>query len=174
MNRILVFLLFSLSAPVWSYSQQPADRDTKVSLDIPDADLKSALRQLADLYHLDLVIPDSIVGRTSVKLRDVTWPQALKVLLEPIGWTYRIDGQVIVLERAASVAQTEQNRDTSIESIFAIQSSVAKSALRDADYAEALAEFHWNFYTALMKKGFTKEQAMRIVTEFKPHGESHN
>jgi hypothetical protein len=40
---------------------------------------------------------------------------------------------------------------------------LAKEILRDKDFADALAEFQWNYYHALIKHGFSKEEALKIV-----------
>lgn len=46
-------------------------RDT-LSVDFPDEEIRRILRNVADLFELNLVIPDTLMGRTSLKLRDVT------------------------------------------------------------------------------------------------------
>src|SRR6188508_643321 len=48
------------------------DKDT-LSVDFPDEDIKTILRNVADLFELNLVVPDTLTGKTSIKLRDVTW-----------------------------------------------------------------------------------------------------
>src|SRR5450432_2483344 len=61
-------------------------KDT-LSVDFPDEEIRTVLRNVADLFELNLVIPDTLQGKTSVKLRDVTWRQIFKVVLEPVGYT---------------------------------------------------------------------------------------
>jgi type IV pilus assembly protein PilQ len=41
------------------------------------------------------VIPDTLQGRTSIKLRDVTWRQIFRVVLSPVGFTYVEEGNII-------------------------------------------------------------------------------
>ena len=62
--------------------------EEKISVDFPDEDVRTILRNIADLFELNLVIPDTLQGRTSLKLRDITWQQAFDVVLEPLGFTY--------------------------------------------------------------------------------------
>jgi type IV pilus assembly protein PilQ len=70
------------------------DKDT-LSVDFPDEDIKTILRNVADLFELNLVVPDTLTGKTSIKLRDVTWEQIFKVVLSPVGYTYVKDGNII-------------------------------------------------------------------------------
>lgn len=70
------------------------DRDT-LSVDFPDEDIKTILRNVADLFELNLVVPDTLTGKTSIKLRDVTWRQIFQVVLAPVGYTYIEEGNII-------------------------------------------------------------------------------
>lgn len=69
-------------------------KDT-LSVDFPDEEIRTVLRNVADLFELNLVIPDTLQGKTSVKLRDVTWRQIFKVVLEPANYTFVEDGNII-------------------------------------------------------------------------------
>lgn len=69
--------------------------DETITIDFPDEEIRSVLRNVADLYELNLVIPDALVGRTSVKLREVTWEQVFEVALSPVGYTYVRDNNII-------------------------------------------------------------------------------
>lgn len=70
------------------------DKDT-LSVDFPDEEIKTILRNVADLFELNLVVPDTLTGKTSIKLRDVTWEQIFTVVLTPVGYTYVKDGNII-------------------------------------------------------------------------------
>jgi len=66
-----------------------------ISVDFPDEDVRTILRNVADLFELNLVIPDTLQGRTSIKLRNITWRQAFEVVLDPLGFTYVEDRNII-------------------------------------------------------------------------------
>ncbi len=70
------------------------DEET-ISVDFPDEDVRTILRSVADLYDLNLVIPDSLQGRTSVKLNNITWSQVFEVVLEPLKYTFIEDRNII-------------------------------------------------------------------------------
>lgn len=66
-----------------------------LSVDFPDEEIRVILRNIADLFELNLVIPDTLQGRASLKLREVTWKQIFDVILHPVGFTYVEDGNII-------------------------------------------------------------------------------
>ena len=78
------------------------NKDT-LSVDFPDEEIRSVLRNVADLFELNLVIPETLQGKTSVKLRDVTWRQIFQVILSPVGYTFVEDGNIIKIVTADSL-----------------------------------------------------------------------
>ncbi len=76
-----------------------------LSVDFPDEDIRNILRNVADLFELNLVVPDTLQGRTSIKLRDVTWRQIYQVVLAPVGFTYIEDGNIIKVVSNDSLLQ---------------------------------------------------------------------
>lgn len=66
-----------------------------VSVDFPDEEIRTILRIVADLYDLNLVIPDTLTGRASIKLRNVGWRQVFDVVLSPVGFTFVEEDNII-------------------------------------------------------------------------------
>ncbi len=64
------------------------ESDEGVTVNYRDEDVRTILRSVADLYELNLVIPDTLQGRTSLKLRNVSWQSIFDLVLEPLGFTY--------------------------------------------------------------------------------------
>lgn len=69
-------------------------KDT-LSVDFPDEEIRNVLRNVADLFELNLVIPEALQGKTSIKLRDVTWRQIFTVVLQPVNYTFVEEGNII-------------------------------------------------------------------------------
>jgi len=86
------------------------DRDT-LSVDFPDEEIRNILRNVADLFELNLVIPDTLQGNTSIKLRDVTWRQIFEVTLGPVGYTYVEEGNIIKVVSLESLLQEPTTTD---------------------------------------------------------------
>jgi type II secretory pathway component GspD/PulD (secretin) len=99
MKNILI-ILFALIACQQCFPIEPKeDGGTKhrswndtISVDFPDEDIRTIIRNAADLYRLNVIIPDSLTGNTSLKLKDVTWRDIFDVALRDSGYTYSIKG----------------------------------------------------------------------------------
>lgn len=92
------------SASIATKSTNDFGADT-LSVDFPDEDIRNILRNVADLFELNLVVPDTLQGRTSIKLRDVSWRQIYQVVLTPVGFTYVEDGNIIKVVSNDSLLQ---------------------------------------------------------------------
>jgi type II secretory pathway component HofQ len=75
-----------------------------ISVDFPEEDVRDIIRSVAELYELNVVIPDSLAGSVSIKLRDVTWQQVFDVVLEPLNYTYIFDGNIIKIKSQDELA----------------------------------------------------------------------
>jgi type IV pilus assembly protein PilQ len=75
-----------------------------ISVDFPEEDVRDIIRSVAELYELNVVIPDSLAGSVSIKLRDVTWQQVFDVVLEPLSYTYIVDGNIIKIKSLEELA----------------------------------------------------------------------
>jgi type IV pilus assembly protein PilQ len=108
-------------------------KDT-LSVDFPDEDIRTILRNVADLFELNLVIPETMQGKTSIKLRDVTWRQIFEVVLTPIGYTYIEQGTIIKIVSLESLAAEPVNTEIFVfnyaraSEIMPIVSSLVESA----------------------------------------------
>ena len=86
-------------------SGKDASGHETLSVDFPDEEIRNILRNVADLFELNLVIPETLQGKTTVKLRDVTWRQIFQVVLSPVGYTYVEDGSIIKIVSNESLQQ---------------------------------------------------------------------
>ncbi len=85
-----------------------------LSVDFPDEEIRNILRNVADLFELNLVIPDTLQGNTSIKLRDVTWRQIFEVVLAPVGYTFVEEGNIIKIVSQESLLQEPVTTDVFI------------------------------------------------------------
>jgi type IV pilus assembly protein PilQ len=89
------------------------NKDT-LSVDFPDEDIRTILRNVADLFELNLVVPDALQGKTSIKLHDVSWRQIFEVVLTPVGYTYIDEAGIIKVVSMASLAEEPVNTEVFI------------------------------------------------------------
>lgn len=80
-----------------------SDAET-ISVDFPEEDVRDIIRSVAELYELNVVIPEMLAGSVSIKLRDVTWQQVFDVVLEPLNYTYIVDGNIIKIKSQDELA----------------------------------------------------------------------
>ncbi|MBC2593432.1 hypothetical protein H5P28_04080 [Ruficoccus amylovorans] len=79
--------------------------DDTISVDFPDEEVRTIIRNVADLYDLNVVIPETLVGNTTIKLRNVTWRQVFEVVLQPLGYTYVEDRNIIKVKSMDELMQ---------------------------------------------------------------------
>ncbi len=117
------------STPVIIEDAAPAgatrqDNQDTLSVDFPDEDIRTILRNVADLFELNLVVPDTLQGKTSIKLRDVTWRQIFQVVLSPVGYTYVEEGNIITV-----VSQDQLLMEPVVTEVFLIDYARASDIL---------------------------------------------
>ena len=66
-----------------------------VSVDFRDQDIRDILSNVADLFEINLVMPETLQGKQTIKLRDVTWRQIFTNVLAPVNYTFVEDGNII-------------------------------------------------------------------------------
>jgi type II secretory pathway component GspD/PulD (secretin) len=76
-----------------------------LSVDFPDEEIRDILRDVAELFDLNIVIPQTLQGKASVKLHDVTWHQIFAVVLTPVGYTFVEDGNIVKIVSNESLTQ---------------------------------------------------------------------
>jgi type IV pilus assembly protein PilQ len=79
-------------------------KDT-LSVDFPDEDIRTILRNVADLFELNIIIPETLQGKTTIKLRDVTWRQIFQNILAPVGYNFLEEGNIVKIVSNESLQQ---------------------------------------------------------------------
>jgi type IV pilus assembly protein PilQ len=97
-------------AGVATKSRDATGRDT-LSVDFPDEDVRNILRNVADLFELNIIMPDTLQGKTTIKLRDVTWRQIFQSVLAPVNYTYVEEGNIIKIVSNESLLQEPVSTD---------------------------------------------------------------
>ncbi|MEM1223649.1 MAG: secretin N-terminal domain-containing protein, partial [Verrucomicrobiota bacterium] len=99
-----------------------------ITVDFPDEDVRTILRNVADLFDLNLVIPDTLQGRTSLKLNNVTWRQVFEIVLEQQDFTYIEDRNIIRIKSIEEI--TTEPVDTRVFVVSFAQASQLESSIR--------------------------------------------
>jgi type II secretory pathway component GspD/PulD (secretin) len=91
-------------------SKDATGHDT-LSVDFPDEDIRNILRNVADLFELNIIMPETLQGKTTIKLREVTWRQIFHNVLDPVGYTYVEDGNIIKIVSKESLNEEPVTTD---------------------------------------------------------------
>lgn len=65
------------------------------SFSLREADVKDILRAIGKQANYNVVVEPEVKGLTTVDLKNVTLDKALEYILEPLGFTYKIEGSTI-------------------------------------------------------------------------------
>jgi type IV pilus assembly protein PilQ len=106
----------------------PSANEQTFSIDFPTGDIKEIIRSVADLYSLNVVIPEALIGSTSIKLSDVTWPQVFTAILQPVGYGYMEDGNIIKIKSKEEIAN--EPMDTRLFPLQYTTASVAAETVK--------------------------------------------
>ena len=101
------------------------DRNVTCSIDFPDEETQTIIRNIKDLYGLNVIFPtDGIPGRQSILLRDKNWRFMFDEVLRPIGYAWREEDGVI---RIYDAFPEFRKREAAVE---ALQQSMRSTAYR--------------------------------------------
>ncbi|HCJ12440.1 MAG: hypothetical protein A2Y14_05375 [Verrucomicrobia bacterium GWF2_51_19] len=125
-----------------------------ISVDFPEEQVRLIVRSVAELYDLNVVIPNDLRGTASIRLRNVTWQEIFKAVLEPLGFTYAVDGNIIKIRNAAEPTKEP------LETVFInLTHSTAKDVVKNV---QALVDS-----ASGGKIGFDERTNILILTERK-------
>lgn len=91
-NTILALVLLSTGSPVQVQDQdqdqtatrgalESRNQETRLDIDVKEADVLDVLRLLAEVGGLNLAADAEVSCRTTLKLKQVPWPQVLEIVL---------------------------------------------------------------------------------------------
>ncbi len=88
----------------------------KINLEFVDEEVRTIIEVIAELSGVNLIMDKEVEGKTSIKLRDVPWDQALLVLLRSQGLGYVKQGSVLRIAKQATLSQEAQAVSNQIKS----------------------------------------------------------
>lgn len=113
-----------------------------LSFDFQSIDIRTLLQLIAKNANLNFVVSDSVKGNISLNLKNVTWDQALKIVLESHGLGSRKEGNVIFISTLDELTtnQTKQlQSDETISNLAPLASEIVHLKYSNAkDVADLL------------------------------------
>jgi type IV pilus assembly protein PilQ len=104
---IAILIVISILSPCLGSLAQPS----KISLDFKDADVRNFLKLIAEVSELSMIIGDEVKGRMTIKLVDVSWDEALEVILQSQSLGMVRNGNVI---RIGSLEKLRKEEETQL------------------------------------------------------------
>ncbi|MBJ9975193.1 hypothetical protein IAE35_24440 [Pseudomonas sp. S75] len=95
LNRFITILCFSV---VFSLAHAD-DSPQPLTFDFQVIQVSDALQVLADYRGLNLVLGDGVSGSLSMRMKDVTWDQAIEFVTAPRGLLYTVEGKFLHVSR---------------------------------------------------------------------------
>src|SRR5256712_14205208 len=77
----------------------------RISLDFQDADISSVLRLIADVSGLNMVVGEAVKARVTLKLLNVTWDQALDLILKLNNLGEIREGNILWIDTVANITR---------------------------------------------------------------------
>ena len=106
-----------------------------VDFDYKDAPMSDLLRSIADIGKVNIVVPDTIDARVTVRLKKVPWDQALEVILASHGLWYRRDGALYRIAPRKELDAEDEAEAARREAM--IKSETPRSEVMPLNYASA-------------------------------------
>lgn len=79
-----------------------------VSINFQEIKLRNVLQLLADFSGFNLIVSDAVQGNVSLHLENISWQQALDIILQSQGLGKRTIGNVIIVAPYAEIANQEK------------------------------------------------------------------
>lgn len=92
-------------------------KSDKLSFYFQNIDIRSLLQLIAKSSGLNFIISDAVKGNTTLNLKDVTWQQALDIVLKSHGLDSRRIGNVIIISTIEDITTNEAKQLQSNETI---------------------------------------------------------
>lgn len=80
-------------------------KSDQVSIDFQNEDIKSVLRYIAELYDLNIIVPNTLTGNVSLRLKDVSWRDLLDAVLSPLQYCFIEKNNIIEISSLKEVDQ---------------------------------------------------------------------
>jgi type IV pilus assembly protein PilQ len=105
----------------------PETQGERLSLNFQNIEVRAALHALAEFSEQNMVISDSVTGQINLRLHDVSWRQALELILRARGLEQQVNDGVIHIGRADEWLANDKQRFEAEQQRRVLQPSGAAS-----------------------------------------------
>lgn len=109
--------LFANNLPPCMYINKEFPREKLLSLYFQDIDIRILLQLIAKSSGMNFIVSDAVKGNTTLNLKNVTWQQALSVVMRSHGLSARRCGNVLYISTMDEITGFEAKKLQSIQEI---------------------------------------------------------
>jgi len=124
----------------------------KLSLNFQNVEVRAVLQVIADFTGFNFITSDSVTGNLTLRLKDVPWDQALKIILDAKGLDMRKDGNVVWIAPRDEIATKEKLALESEEQIGDLEPLVTESFQINYQKAAAVQQILTNKDQRILSK----------------------
>lgn len=107
---IATAFLILLTLPMLSIAAKLPARDQNISLNFQDIKVRAALQLLAEFSGLNIIASDKVQGSMTVHLNNISWQQALDIILQAQGLGKRQYGNILLVAPGDEIAAHEKQQ----------------------------------------------------------------
>lgn len=86
------------------------DKGKRISLNFQNIPVRQVLQVIAEFTDANVIINDSVNGNITLRLENIPWDQALKIILQTQGLVERRIGNVIMIAPASELAEQDKKQ----------------------------------------------------------------
>ena len=131
LNRYGLLLVVVALLPIQSADSQP------LSIQFQDIDVRRALQILAEKTEQNVLVSDAVSGRLSVNLQEVSWRQAMDLILLAHNLAEQRIGEALLIAPAEQIAVAQQSQLQHLKDLQQVKP--LSTALLQVRYAQASA-----------------------------------
>lgn len=106
MLRITKYLVF-LILVIFAVNAQAIDLDKRISINFKNADIRDVMTAVAKESNINIVLSSEVVGKVTIYLNNVSIGNAFKHISRSNGFTYKIDDEIIYVDKSSSMEDKE-------------------------------------------------------------------
>ena len=135
-KRCALLTFVMIIVPLLAFGQVLKPSTSKISFDFMDADVRNVLRVISEVSKKNIVIAEDVKGKVTIKLENVTYDEALDVILLSNDLARIEEGNVVrVVTAKKFYDERDRNRKDRVE---VLKEKEAKQKLEDEFVTETL------------------------------------
>lgn len=105
-KHLVLLLSLMLVTPAYAI-----DLEKRISVNFKNAEIRDVLTAIAKESHVNVVLSNEVTGPVTIYLDDISIGEAFKHITKSNGFTYKVDGEVVYVDKASSMEDKEEKEN---------------------------------------------------------------